>query len=115
MKKFIVCTSINKPTLAIKKFDAMKGWKLVVVGAKKTRKNYKLKNGIYLSPRKQELIDKKLSDLIGWNCIQRRNFGLLYAWKSGADIVPVVDDDNIPYNHCQGRAPSSVPQNVFQR
>ena len=99
MKKYIVCTSINKPTLAIKKFDLMKDWKLVVVGDKKTPKNYKLKNGIYLSPTKQEKIDKKLSDLIGWNCIQRRNFGLLYAWKKGADVVAVVDDDNIPYKN----------------
>ena len=97
LKKFIVCTSINKPTLAVKKFDAMKDWQLVIVGDKKTPKNYKLKNGIYLSPKKQENIDKKLSDLIGWNCIQRRNFGILYAWKNGADIVAVVDDDNIPY------------------
>ncbi len=99
MKKFIICTSINKPTLAIKKFDNMKDWQLVVVGDKKTPKNYKLKNGIYLSPKKQEKIDKKLSDLIGWNCIQRRNFGILFAWKNKADIVAVVDDDNIPYNH----------------
>jgi hypothetical protein len=75
----------------------MEDWKLVIVGDKKTPKNYKLKNGIYLSPKKQEKIDKKLSDLIGWNCIQRRNFGILYAWKNGADIVAVVDDDNIPY------------------
>jgi len=97
LKKFIVCTSINKPTLAVKKFDVMKDWQLVIVGDKKTPKNYKLKNGIYLSPKKQENIDKKLSDLIGWNCIQRRNFGILYAWKNGADIVAVVDDDNIPY------------------
>ena len=97
LKKFIVCTSINKPTLAVKKFDLMKDWKLVIVGDKKTPKNYKLKNGIYLSPKKQEKIDKKLSDLIGWNCIQRRNFGILYAWKNGADVVAVVDDDNIPY------------------
>ena len=99
LKKFIVCTSINKPTEAIKKFDSMKDWQLIVVGDKKTPKNYKLKNGIYLSPKKQEKIDKKLSDLIGWNCIQRRNFGTLYAWKNGADIVAVVDDDNIPYKH----------------
>jgi len=99
LKKFIVCTSINKPTLAVKKFDAMKDWELVIVGDKKTPKNYKLKNGIYLSPKKQENIDKKLSDLIGWNCIQRRNFGILYAWKNGADIVAVVDDDNIPYKN----------------
>jgi hypothetical protein len=48
LKKFIVCTSINKPTLAIKKFDSMKDWKLVIVGDKKTPKNYKLKNGVYL-------------------------------------------------------------------
>jgi|TARA_B110000046_G_C12994936_1_gene399619 hypothetical protein len=99
LKKFIVCTSINKPTLAVKKFDAMKDWKLVIVGDKKTPKNYKLKNGIYLSPTEQEKIDKKLSDLIGWNCIQRRNFGILYAWKNGADVVAVVDDDNIPYKN----------------
>jgi hypothetical protein len=99
LKKFIVCTSINKPTLAVKKFDSMKGWNLVIVGDKKTPKNYKLKNGVYLSPKKQEKIDKKLSDLIGWNCIQRRNFGILYAWKNGADIVAVVDDDNIPYKN----------------
>ena len=99
LKKYIVCTSINKPTLAVKKFDSMKDWNLVIVGDKKTPKNYKLKNGIYLSPKKQEKIDKKLSDLIGWNCIQRRNFGILYAWKNGADIVAVVDDDNIPYKN----------------
>ena len=97
--KFIVCTSINKPTLAIKKFDAMKDWKLIIVGDKKTPKNYKLKNGIYISPKDQEKIDKKLSDLIGWNCIQRRNFGLIYAWQQKADIVAVVDDDNIPYKN----------------
>tara|TARA_B100001057_G_scaffold494053_1_gene589816 strand:- start:239 stop:1162 length:924 start_codon:yes stop_codon:yes gene_type:complete len=99
LKKYIVCTSINKPTVAVKKFDQMKDWNLVIVGDKKTPKNYKLKNGIYLSPKKQEKIDKKLSDLIGWNCIQRRNFGILYAWKKGADIVAVVDDDNIPFKN----------------
>ena len=99
LKKLIVCTSINKPTLAIKKFDSMKDWKLIVVGDKKTPRNYKLKNGIYLSPIKQEKIDKKLSKLIGWNCIQRRNFGILCAYKKGADIIALVDDDNIPYKH----------------
>ena len=97
--KFIVCTSINKPTLAIRKFDSMKDWNLIVVGDKKTPKNYKLNNGLYISPQEQEKIDKKLSDLIGWNCIQRRNFGLIYAWKKKADVVAVVDDDNIPYKN----------------
>jgi hypothetical protein len=39
-----------------------------------------------------------LSDAIGWNCIQRRNFGLLIAHDVDADVVAVVDDDNIPLN-----------------
>jgi len=96
MKKIIVTTTINPPTEAIRKFDEMKGWDLVVIGDLKTPKNYKLKNGIYLSPKDQEKIDKKLSDLIGWNCIQRRNMGLVMAKKLSADIVALIDDDNIP-------------------
>ena len=97
MKKFIVCTSINPPTQAIKKFDNIKDWTLIVVGDLKTPTNYKLKNGIFLNKREQNLIDKKLSDLIGWNCIERRNFGILLAKKNNADIIALVDDDNIPY------------------
>jgi hypothetical protein len=99
MKKVIVSTSINKPTEAIKKFDSLKDWLLIVVGDKKTPKNYKLKNGIYLSVKDQKLIDKKLSDIIGWNCIERRNLGLVFAKNLGAEIVALVDDDNIPYKH----------------
>jgi len=99
MKKIIVSTSINKPTKAIKKFDSLKDWVLIVVGDKKTPKNYKLKNGIYLSVKDQELIDKKLSDTIGWNCIERRNLGLILAKNLGAEIVALVDDDNIPYKN----------------
>ena len=52
----------------------------------------------FIYRQKTRKIDKKL-DLIGWNCIQRRNFGILYAWKNNADVVAVVDDDNIPYNN----------------
>jgi hypothetical protein len=49
-----------------------------------------------MDPASQEKYDKELSDAIGWNCIQRRNFGLLVAHDMKADIVAVVDDDNIP-------------------
>jgi len=97
MKKVIVTTTINPPTEAIMKFDAMPDWTLVVIGDLKTPQNYKLKRGVYVSPSRQEEYDRKLSDAIGWNCIQRRNFGLLWAHDMGADIVAVVDDDNIPY------------------
>jgi hypothetical protein len=93
----IVTTTINPPTKAIKLFDAMKDWHLIVIGDKKTPADYKLKRGEYVPPQAQEVYDKELSDAIGWNSIQRRNFGMLMAYEQGAEIVALVDDDNIPY------------------
>ncbi len=97
MKKVIVTTTINPPTKAIHKFEDMSDWDLVVIGDLKTPKDYKLKRGIYVTPEMQEKYDKEFSDAVGWNCIQRRNFGLLWAHDMKADIVAVVDDDNIPF------------------
>lgn len=99
MKKVIVSTTINPPTEAVEKFDNMPDWHLIMIGDKKTPTEYTLKNGEYISADDQEKIDQKLSDLIGWNCIQRRNFGFLVAQKYNPDIVAVIDDDNIPYEH----------------
>ena len=79
MKKVIVTTTINQPTEAILRFDAMKDWTLVVIGDKKTPP-YRLDRGIYVTPDEQEKYDASLSEAIGWNCIQRRNFGLLWSY-----------------------------------
>lgn len=100
MTKAIVTTSINGPTPAIRRFAAMEGWQLVDVLDRKSPEESggdKLLNVIYLSCADQEKIDPKLSELIGWNCIQRRNFGFIYAINElKADIVATVDDDNVP-------------------
>src|SRR5579864_5474235 len=96
MKKVIVTTTINAPTKAIRLFDAMTGWNLVVIGDRKTPPDYRLERGLYVDPDSQEKYDKALSDAIGWNCIQRRNFGLLIAYDMGAEIVALIDDDNVP-------------------
>src|ERR1035437_7618778 len=65
--KAIVSPTINPPTEAIKKFDAMPGWTLIVAGDKKTPPDYKLERGIYLTPEMQEKYDRNLSDVTGWN------------------------------------------------
>lgn len=96
MNKVIVTTTINPPTEAIEAFQALPGWDLVVIGDKKTPKEYCLKRGVYVTAEETEKYDPALSDAIGWNCIQRRIFGLLWAHEMKADIVAVVDDDNIP-------------------
>jgi hypothetical protein len=92
----IVTTTINPITEAIERFQAMDNWHLIVVGDRKTPADYHLERGTYVSCADQEERDRELSDAIGWNCIQRRSFGLLWAHDMGADIVAVVDDDNIP-------------------
>lgn len=97
MRKFIVTTTINKPTEALIKFSKMKDWTLIVVGDKKTpHSSYESLNCLYLSPQDQEQENKELSDVIGWNCIQRRSLGFIKAKQLGAEIVATVDDDNIP-------------------
>jgi hypothetical protein len=99
MKKVIVTTTIQQPTEAIEKFDAMPDWTLVVAGDLKTPKDYKLKNGVYLSPEDQEKLNRELSDAVGWNNHGRRNFGNLVAKDMDADVVAVIDDDNIPFDN----------------
>ena len=96
MRRVIVTTTIHAPTEAIERFQALGDWDLVVVGDKKTPADYRLRRGAYVSPEEQEKYDPALSQAIGWNCIQRRNFGFLWAKDMAADVVAVVDDDNIP-------------------
>lgn len=95
-KKVVITTTINQPTETIEKLDSLKDWTLVVAGDLKTPKDYKLTRGVYITPEEQEKYNKELSDLIGWNNHGRRNFGNLWAKEMGADIVAIVDDDNIP-------------------
>ncbi|WP_298337987.1 hypothetical protein [Ferrimicrobium sp.] len=96
MMKTIVTTTINPPTEAIRRYDAMEDWNLIVIGDRKTPTDYQLKRGRYVSPADQERYDHELSDAIGWNCIQRRNFGILLAYEMGAEVIALIDDDNIP-------------------
>ena len=50
LKKFIVTTTINKPTIATRKFTEFKDWTLVVVGDTKTpHSEYEDLNCVYWS------------------------------------------------------------------
>ena len=108
MKKIIVTTTINKPTIATLKFAEISeknNWLFIIVGDTKTPHDDYLEletnfnNVKYLTPQYQDKNYKEISDIIGWNTIQRRNIGFIEAYKLGADIVATVDDDNIPYDN----------------
>jgi hypothetical protein len=107
MKKFIVTTTINNPTLATIKFAQIalaKNWTFVIVGDTKTPHEIyqQLERDFpcvtYLHPDFQETIYPELSETIGWKSIQRRNIGFVFAYNEGADVIATVDDDNIPYD-----------------
>lgn len=99
MKKFIVTTTINLPTEAVKKYSEMDDWTLIVVGDKKTpHEEYEKLNCIYIHPNEIQKKYENLSLLVGWNTCDIRNFGYIEAYKMGADVIASVDDDNIPYD-----------------
>lgn len=107
-KKYIVTTTINKPTEATRKFIEIAkryNWIFVIVGDTKTpHEDYKMlvnahsPHVVYLHPDWQDKYYPELSKILGWKTIQRRNIGFIYAYKNGADVVATVDDDNIPYD-----------------
>lgn len=105
MNKAIVTTTIYPPTKATLEYAKRLDWMFIIVGDLKTpHDKYRLlekkrKNVLYLSPEDQEKKYKKLSDSIGWKCIQRRNIGFVEAYRLGAKIVATVDDDNVPYEN----------------
>lgn len=99
MKKTIVTTSINPPTDAIKKFDSLEDWGLLVVGDKKTPADYKLKRGLFLPWTYLEATYPDLARCIGWNSVRLgRMVGFIEAYRRGADIIAVVDDDIVPFD-----------------
>jgi hypothetical protein len=97
--KYIVTTTINKPTEALIRYSKMNDWKLIVVGDLKTPHDlYRDVDCIYLNPEDQQKKYPDLSECLGWNTITRRNIGFVEAYNLGADVVATVDDDNIPYD-----------------
>lgn len=95
-KQCIVITSIFEPTEAVKKFSKMPDYHLIVVGDKKTPKDWSTDNVTYLSITEQDTIGTKLSNILPYNHYCRKIMGYLYAIKQGATIIIDTDDDNIP-------------------
>lgn len=97
VKKFIVITSIFNPTEAVLKFSQLKDHHLVVVGDKKTPKDWKQENCTFLDTDAQLEISSSFANAIPYNHYGRKMIGYVYAMRQGADIIIDTDDDNIPY------------------
>ncbi len=104
-KVAVATTTINIPTALELMHAYGKDVALFVAGDMKTPEpqcadfvNKLGGNAYYLSVEHQKSLNYACSDLIGWNCIQRRNIAILESLKWGADIIVLWDDDNIAMN-----------------
>jgi glycosyltransferase involved in cell wall biosynthesis len=97
VKKFIVITSIFKPTEAIESFSKLGDYHLVVVGDKKTPADWHYPNCTYLDVNAQIDLSSSLATVIPFNHYGRKMIGYVYAMQQQADIIIDTDDDNIPY------------------
>lgn len=98
--KFIVITSINGITDAVKAFAKKEDWHVVVVGDKKTPELEKNphENVTYLSVEEQSKLGFDFYEACPFNHYVRKNLGYLYALSQGAEWIADSDDDNFPYD-----------------
>ena len=100
LRKFIIITTINEKTKAIKRFSALlKDWQIILVGDKKSKKIKSKDNIIFLSVEDQEKLNFNITKYLPYNHYCRKNIGYLYAIKLGAEVIYDTDDDNIPYDN----------------
>lgn len=111
--KWIVVTTIQSPTPQLKKMAKMAEWHMVVVGDKKTPKDWSLENCDYLSPDDQMKLGYELTALLPWNHYSRKNIGYLYAIEHGATLIYETDDDNEPISNLDPLPEESVLSSVI--
>ena len=99
MKTALVITTINKANSNIKKFSRgskLSNWEFIVIGDKKTPKNFKIYYGSFFDLRNQKKLNFHYSKLCPINSYTRKNIGYLIALKKKCDVIIETDDDNYP-------------------
>jgi len=99
--KYIVITTINGATNAVKKFADIPGWHLLLIGDQKTPKidPHPYRDITYLSLERQKRLNFSLCGVLPSNHYSRKNIGYLYALRQGATVIADGDDDNFPYKN----------------
>lgn len=93
---YIIITSINGITEAVRKFADISDCHVVVVGDRNTMK-YEHPNVTYLDVSDQVELPFASTYTTPYNHYSRKNLGYLYAINKGADLIYDTDDDTIPY------------------
>lgn len=96
MSKYIVITTINQPSEAVRRFSELPDYRVVVVGDRKTPAEWYCENVDFLAASGPCTDSFALGSRLPFNSYARKNLGYLYAIRSGAEAIVDTDDDNIP-------------------
>lgn len=96
MKTFAVITTINSPTDAVKRLDKLLPHGLIVIGDRKTPKDWVCGDTRFLSVEAQAFLPLAFNEYLRHDHYSRKNVGYLHAMLLGAEVVYDTDDDNIP-------------------
>ena len=94
----VVITTISNPNKCLKSIakNIGKKNKLIIIGDKKSPKEFKLKNSDYFTISHQNNFGFKINKLLGYNHYSRKNIGYLIAFKNNFEFIYETDDDNLP-------------------
>lgn len=105
MKRALITTTINVPhNLRLWRASGLSDDDVVIVAGDLKTPHAEVRallsslpgENVYLAPKDQTRWAS--SEVIAWNCIQRRNVALLEAMRRRPDYIITVDDDNFPVN-----------------
>ncbi len=95
MRRFVVITSIQSPTPPVERLARLNDWTVVVVGDRKTPRDWACDGVVYLDVAKQAELGFKTTAELPFGHYARKNVGYLYAMRQGADVIFETDDDNV--------------------
>ena len=100
--KALLITSIsNDKNKILKTYSALlpQNFKFIVIGDKKSPKNFHLKNCDFFNIEKQKELKFKITKKLPYNHYARKNIGYLIAMENKCEEVYETDDDNFPYEN----------------
>jgi hypothetical protein len=117
---YIIITSINPITEAVKKFSKIDGWHTVIIADTKSVR-YDYENITFLDINDQEKLNFSSFETTPFKNYARKNLGYLYAIKNNANLIYDTDDDTFPYEdwsvqdfNCENTIQSSNFINPFE-
>ena len=96
MNKTVVITSIFEPTEAVRAFALLQGYETIVIGDRKTPKDWQCSGVSFISIEDQKLLPFHLASKLPVDHYCRKMLGYLQAIANDAEVIVDTDDDNIP-------------------